>query len=111
LKRSEFPAVALEQWVNSEAAEHGGNSLTDSEVRGQRRNECQGTEQRQFLQYLKRLILSIKHQEMSGEGLDLFLNCEADQLEAWSAAVAPKPIAHGFVLFGKEIGRIFQELQ
>ena len=68
-------------------------------------------DERQFSQYLERLILSIKHQEMSGEELDLFLNSEADQLEAWSAAVVPKAIAHGFVLFGKEIGGIFQELQ
>ena len=68
-------------------------------------------EEREFLQYLKMLILSIRHGKMGGEELDLFLNSAADQLDAWSAAVPSRSIARGFVLLGKEIGGISQELQ
>ena len=35
----------------------------------------------QWTQYLKRLILSIKHQDTSEEDIDLFLNFETDKLE------------------------------
>ena len=68
-------------------------------------------EEREFLQYLKMLILSIRHGKMAGEELDLFLNSAADQLDAWSAAVPSRSIARGFVLLGKEIGGISQELR
>ena len=66
------------------------------------------------MQYLKRLILSIKHQETSGEELDLSLNSESDHLDAYSEcteAVASRSIARGFVLFGIEIGELSRELQ
>ena len=67
--------------------------------------------ERQWMQYLKRLILSIKHQETSGEELDLSLNSEADNLEALSEAVSARSIARGFVLFGSEIGGLSRELK
>ena len=65
----------------------------------------------QWMQYLKRLILSIKHQETSGEELDLYLNSEADNLEALSETVSARSIARGFVLFGIEIGGLSRALK
>ena len=65
----------------------------------------------QWMQYLKRLILSIKHQETSEEELDLYLNGEADHLEALSETVSARSIARGFVLFGIEIGGLSRALK
>ena len=36
------------------------------------------------MQHLRRLILSMKHEERSGEELDLFLNSEADHSRSLS---------------------------
>jgi chromosome segregation ATPase len=63
------------------------------------------------MQHLRRLILSIKHEEISGEELELFLNSEADTLQAFFEVVSLRSIARGFVLFGSEIGGLSRELK
>ena len=65
----------------------------------------------QWMQYLRRLIRSIKYRETSGEELELSLNSEADNLEAFLEVVSSRSIARGFVLFGSEIGGLSRELK
>ena len=63
------------------------------------------------MQHLRRLILRIKHDERSREELDLFLNTEADTLQAFFEVVSLRSVARGFVLFGSEIGGLSRELK
>jgi chaperonin cofactor prefoldin len=64
-----------------------------------------------WIQHLRRLILRIKHEEMSREEMDLFLNSEADTLQAFFEIISSRSVARGFILFGSEIGGISQELK
>ena len=64
-----------------------------------------------LMQHLRRLILSVKHEERSGEELELFLNTEADHLEAFFEVVSLRSIVRGFVLLGSEIGDLSGKLK